>query len=80
MACGLPVICYDLSAFNFLRFGIVKLEIGNKKLMATSIINILREDNQREELGQSAKEESKKLDWEEISKEELDVVTTLLKN
>jgi glycosyltransferase involved in cell wall biosynthesis len=80
MACGLPVICYDLSAFNFLRLGIVKLDTGNKKLMATSIINLLRDDNQRAELGRSAKEESKKLDWEEISKDELDVVTRLLKN
>jgi len=80
MACGLPVVCYNLSAFNFLSLGIVKLDIGNKKLMADSIINLLRDDNQRVELGQSAKIESKKLDWEEISKDELGVVTTLLKN
>jgi glycosyltransferase involved in cell wall biosynthesis len=80
MACGLPVICYNLSAFKFLRLGIVKLDIGNKRQMATSIINLLRNDNQRAEWGQSAKEESKKLNWEAISDEELEQVTMLLKN
>jgi glycosyltransferase involved in cell wall biosynthesis len=80
MACGLPVICYNLSAFNFLRHGIVKLDVGNKKQMANSVLKLLSDDNQREELGRGAKEESKNLDWEDISKEELDVTTSLLNN
>jgi len=80
MACGLPVVCYNLSAFNFLRLGIVKLDIGNKKLMASEIINLLRDETQREEIGRNAKEESKKLNWEDISTDELNVITTLLNN
>lgn len=78
MACGLPVISYNLSAYNFLRSGIVKLDTGNKKLMETTIKDLLSNDNQREELGRRAREESKRLDWEDISEEELKVVTKLL--
>ncbi|HKQ22025.1 MAG TPA: glycosyltransferase family 4 protein [Nitrososphaeraceae archaeon] len=78
MACGLPVISYNLSAYNFLRSGIIKLDTGNKKLMETTIKDLLSNDNQREELGRRAREESKRLDWEDISEEELKVVTKLL--
>jgi len=79
MACELPVVCYGLSAYNYLSGGIVKLDIGNKKLMASSIIGLLSDGDQRAKLGLRAKEETKKLDWEDIAAKELSVVSGLIK-
>lgn len=79
MACELPVVCYDLSAYNFLRNGIIKLDIGNKQLMAASIVSLLKDKNKRAEMGKNAKEESKGLNWDNISREELNHIDTFLK-
>jgi glycosyltransferase involved in cell wall biosynthesis len=80
MACGLPVVCYNLSAYNFLLGGIIRLTVGNKELMASSIIKLLNDEDNRIELGREAEEESKKLDWDNISNEELSVIGTLFNN
>jgi glycosyltransferase involved in cell wall biosynthesis len=78
MACRLPVVCYNLSAYNFLKSGIIKLNRGDMELMASSIINLLSNESKRIKLGLEAEDESKKLNWDDISKEELNAVSTLL--
>ena len=78
MACRLPVVCYDLPAYNFVEKGIVKLDIGNKELMARSIVELLSNDIRRAELSKEALQESKKFDWNSISEQELTRVSMLL--
>jgi glycosyltransferase involved in cell wall biosynthesis len=80
MACRLPVVCYNLSAYNFLKSGIIKLNPGNLELMASSIINLLSNESKRIKLGLEAEDESKKLDWDDISEDELGVISKLLNN
>jgi glycosyltransferase involved in cell wall biosynthesis len=77
MACGLPVACYDLPAYKFLKKGIIKLHIGNKELMTSSIINLLSDDIRRTKMSEEALQESKKFDWNNISNEELTLVSML---
>jgi glycosyltransferase involved in cell wall biosynthesis len=78
MACRLPVVCYNLSAYNFLKSGIIKLNIGDRDQMTSTIIDLLSNDTKRMELASTAEEESKKLNWDDISKEELNAVSSLL--
>jgi glycosyltransferase involved in cell wall biosynthesis len=77
MACGLPVVCYDLPAYNLLKKGIIKLHIGNKELMTSSIISLLSDDIRRTKLSEEALQESKKFDWNIISNEELTLLNIL---
>jgi glycosyltransferase involved in cell wall biosynthesis len=77
MTCGLPVVCYDLPAYNLLKKGIIKLHIGNKELMTSSIINLLSDDIRRTKLSEEALQESKKFYWNSISNEELMLVSML---
>ena len=78
MACGLPVVCYNLSVYDFVNDGIIKLKIGDRDQMTNTIIDLLSNDTKRIELASTAEEESKKLNWDDISKEELKAVSTLL--
>jgi glycosyltransferase involved in cell wall biosynthesis len=78
MACRLPVVCYNLSAYNFLKSGIIKLNIGDRDQMTSTIIDLLSNDTKQMELASTAEEESKKLNWDDISKEELNAVSSLL--
>jgi glycosyltransferase involved in cell wall biosynthesis len=78
MACRLPVVCYNLSAYNFLKSGIIKLNIGDRDQMTSTIIDLLSNDTKRMHLAGTAEEESKKLNWDDISEEELNAVSTLL--
>jgi glycosyltransferase involved in cell wall biosynthesis len=78
MACGLPVVCYDLPAYNLLKDGIIKSNLGDKDLITKSIIDLLHDDNKRMVLANAAREEGKKLDWHDIAKEELTLVHMIL--
>jgi glycosyltransferase involved in cell wall biosynthesis len=78
MACGLPVICYDLPAYSFLKDGIIKSNLGDKELITKSVIDLLHHDEKRLVLGNAAREEGKKLDWHDIAKEELTFVHRIL--
>jgi glycosyltransferase involved in cell wall biosynthesis len=78
MACGLPVVCYDLPAYNLLKDGIIKSILGDKEQITKSIIDLLHDDNKRMALANEAREEGKKLDWHDIAKEELTLVHVIL--
>jgi len=78
MACGLPVVCYNLPAYNSLKDGIIKLNLGDKELITKSIIDLLHDDKKRMVLANAASEEGKKLDWHDIAKEELTLVHMIL--
>lgn len=78
MACRLPVVCYNLSTYDFVNDGIIKLNIGDRDQMSSTIVDLLCNDTKRMKLGSTAEEASKKLNWDDISKEELNAVSALL--
>ncbi len=78
MACRLPVVCYNLSVYDFVNDGIIQLNIGDRDQMTSTIIDLLSNDTKRMKLGSIAEEASKKLNWDDISREELNAVSALL--
>ena len=79
MACGVAVVCYDLSAYDIFGNGIIKIKLGDKKGMANTIISLLKDKNKQETFGTKAKEiATNLLDWDSISIKELNEINSLL--
>jgi glycosyltransferase involved in cell wall biosynthesis len=78
MACGLAVVCYDLSAYNIFGNSIIKVNVGNKEEMIQTIISLLTDENKRILLANKAKEVSRLLNWDDISITELKEINNLL--
>jgi glycosyltransferase involved in cell wall biosynthesis len=78
MACGLAVVCYNLSAYKIFGDAIIKVQRGNKEEVIQAIIDLLTDENKRVSLANKAKEVSKSLDWDNISTEELKQINNLL--
>jgi glycosyltransferase involved in cell wall biosynthesis len=78
MACGLAVVCYNLSAYEVFGDAINKIEIGNKQKMVQTILDLLTDENKRIALSDKAKEFSRLLNWDNISTRELKQIYTLV--
>lgn len=77
MACGLSVICYDLSAYKIFGDAIIKVEVGNKAAMTKAVTDLLADENKQILLSAKAKEVAKLLDWDSIAEEELKMIYNL---
>ena len=78
MACGLAVVCYNLSAYNIFGDAIIKVNVGNKEQMADAITDLLADNNKQKTLASDAKEiVAKMLNWDKISEEELKEINSL---
>ena len=77
MACGLPVVCYDLPAYRVFGTGVTRIQIGNKEKMARTIIELLMDLNKQKDAGLKAKEAAKLLNWDCIATEELKQIDRL---
>lgn len=72
MACGLPVIAYDLPAYkDFFRKGIVTVPIGYVNDFAQTTFMLLENDEARSKLVEEAKDQASQYDWDKIAAEEL---------
>jgi glycosyltransferase involved in cell wall biosynthesis len=75
MACGLPVVCYDLPSYRVFQDGIVRIkEIGDIKSMTEAIIDLLSRKEKRIEHGYKAKRIAKLLRWDNIADFELNEI------
>jgi glycosyltransferase involved in cell wall biosynthesis len=79
MACGLAVVCYNLSAYKIFGDDIIKVGVGNKEEMAKAVTNLLADKNKQQSLATNAKETvAEMLNWDNISTEQLKEITKLL--
>jgi glycosyltransferase involved in cell wall biosynthesis len=79
MACGLAVVCYDLSAYNIFGNGLVKIRLGDKEGMVKAIVSLLKDKDKQEAFAANAKRiVINLLDWDNISTEELKQINNLL--
>jgi len=78
MACGIPVLCYDLPAYDIIKNGIIKSTLGNKELLASLIVKLLGDTKRKKDMANQALDEAKKFDWKEIAQEELGLVRRAL--
>jgi len=78
MACGLPVVAYDLSAYDIYERGMIRVALGNHGLFAEAILNLLRDDRRLVRLAEEARNFAKKFDWNDIAEHELQIFTKIL--
>jgi glycosyltransferase involved in cell wall biosynthesis len=78
MACGLPVVAYDLPIFkNIFPKGMIRVPIGDIGQFAVRVLELLDAEDLRKAISKAAKEFIKKYDWEKISKKELKILKKL---
>jgi glycosyltransferase involved in cell wall biosynthesis len=79
MACGLPVIAYNLPIFNDI-YGenILKVPLGDTSKFADAVINFLNDDELRRSFGLKGQKFIQKYDWDEIAEKEYQLIIKLL--
>ena len=76
MACGLPVVAYDLPVYkNIYRKGMITVRTGDAQELANTIISILEDEASQKSLGRDATEQAKEYDWEKSARAQLDIIT-----
>jgi len=76
MACGLPVVSWNLPAFQEV-FGdkTMQIEENNIDLFSKKIIALLKNEAERERIGKIGEEFAKKYSWERVAERELEIFT-----
>jgi glycosyltransferase involved in cell wall biosynthesis len=74
MACGLPVICYNVGDFKYIVPGAgIVLEKGDVEAMAYAIESFKQRKDEKDTLSQAALQRSKEFTWEKTAQEHLKV-------
>lgn len=78
MACGLPVVTYDLPAYKAIyQQGIRTVPIGDRKALAKEIIKLLKDSELRKKLRNEAIEQASKYRWNSVASTELSILEGL---
>lgn len=75
LACGLPVICYDLPPFKelFNCEAVRMCEEGNVDQMIAETERLIQDPAERKRLGRTARDFVKRYDWEEVAEREAQI-------
>lgn len=74
MACGLPVVAYDLPEFKYIfPRGIVKVPVGEIQRFASAVVDLLDNGEKYSDLSKNAYEFSKDKDWSSVGAEILNI-------
>jgi len=80
MACGLPVVAYELPAYrDFYGSSLAYVSTGNIKGLTAKIIELLNDADMREKLARASSHIVKKYDWENVAKQQIKAIKSLLK-
>jgi len=75
MACGLPVVAYDLQAYKSVyKEGMVTVPIGDVESLARSTLMLLENDDMRLKLSEEAKRQADKYDWDNVAVAEISLI------
>lgn len=78
MACGLPVVAWDLPVYReVFSKGVIRIPIGNTKEFAKAILSLLEDEQLHKDISREAKEISQRYDWDKIAKRELELIENL---
>jgi glycosyltransferase involved in cell wall biosynthesis len=77
IACGLPVVCYNLPAYNVFGEAIIRTRVGDRNSMAIKICELLVNHKMVDELKSKGKELVNKFDWDDISRNELEAINRI---
>lgn len=78
MACGLPVVAYDLPVYeDIYGNNISKVPLGNINQFADAVVNFLNNDEIRKSFGLEGKKFIQKYNWDEIAEKEYQLMRRL---
>jgi glycosyltransferase involved in cell wall biosynthesis/thymidylate kinase len=78
LACGLPVVAYDLPAYAvFGNEAMIKVPIGDKKALFEAVLTLLSDESLRRQMGQKALEVARQFSWQEVAEGELTLLSNL---
>ncbi len=81
MACGLPVIAYELPAYSAIfKRGIVTVPIGSIGGFANVAISLLKDERRRLELGEQGKSQASEYNLDRIAAMELSLIRKICSN
>jgi glycosyltransferase involved in cell wall biosynthesis len=67
LACGLPVVAYDLPLYReYFRDGVVTVPVGDKEALAHAVVALLHAEPRRVELGAEARRAGTRFDWDRV--------------
>jgi glycosyltransferase involved in cell wall biosynthesis len=79
MACGLPVIAWDLPFYKeIFPKGMIRVSIGKTKEFGDAVLKLLEDEQFREEISRETKEISQRFDWNEVAERELKLIENLV--
>jgi glycosyltransferase involved in cell wall biosynthesis len=73
MACCRPVIAYQLPAFAIFDDHLIRAPLGDTKLLAQGILQLLGNDAVRDQMGITNRQFSARFDWNKIAENELNL-------
>lgn len=76
MACGVPVVAYDLPAYReFFPQGMTRVPVGDTHAFAAAIIRLLTDRTFYAEQCQAALKTAAQYDWDRVAAREFDIIT-----
>ena len=78
MACGLPVVAYDLPVFReIFKQGIITVPLNDIRRFSEEVIDLLEDDGKRFALSKKAEVQASKYDWDDVASRELLLMTNI---
>jgi len=80
IVCGLPVVGYNIPAYEFFDGAIIKVPMGNIESFSKKTIELLMNDDLRAEMSKKAINIAQRFSWNNVIKRELNIMKVLVKN
>jgi len=79
MACGLPVVVYDLPSYRWIPTDIIlTVRCGDANEFARVVLALLEDIPRRDALGRKAKDFAASFDWDIVIRKELDILRKMI--
>lgn len=79
MSCGLPVVAYDLSAYEIFGTAIIRVPKGQIEDFVQAILRLMLDQELRKQQGRIAKITASRFDWSKAAEVELAILTEMTK-
>jgi glycosyltransferase involved in cell wall biosynthesis len=75
MACGLPVVAYDLPVYHeIFKHGLVTVPLKDFKHFSEEVISLLENDERRQLLGDEGRNQATLYDWNNVAAREFSLM------
>lgn len=78
MACGLPVVVYDLPVYRIYGENVLRVPVGDINQFAEAVIRLLDDEDLRNNLALECQKFIQKYDWNKVVEEDLKVLKSIM--